>query len=198
MAATPHAARDEAIRTIRNLVSFHGQTEGEKLARAKYSEIAKGTFSGWVKLARLPAEAESMPAPAPRVSGSGGNAAPMSFDERIATMDRHVALIVAQCTTEVVDPVTGARTVKAKNPVVLAQAVRLQNAAADLIVKHAQLAWNHGRMEELYNEVIAAIGEVDPGVQRAVLARLRESAERRRGGVDRFGIGARDIEASAE
>jgi hypothetical protein len=46
MAAAPHPQRDEAISTIRNLVAFHGQEEGERLARAKYAVIvAKGTLS---------------------------------------------------------------------------------------------------------------------------------------------------------
>jgi hypothetical protein len=198
MAATPHAARDEAIRTIRNLTMFHGQDEGERLARAKYSDIAKGTFSGWLKIARLPAEPPSMTLPAARAPGStGGDAAPLSFEERIAKMDRQADMIAAQCMTQVTDPTTGEVTLKAKNLAMLAQAVRLQASAAELLVKYAQAAWNQGRMEELYQQVIDAIGEVDRGLQQAVLARLRGLNERR-GGVANLGIGVAPITEAAD
>jgi hypothetical protein len=69
MAAAPHPQRDAAIATIRNVTAFHGAEEGEKLARAKYSGIPMGTFSGWEKLARRPAEPESVPARSVRSSG---------------------------------------------------------------------------------------------------------------------------------
>jgi hypothetical protein len=193
MAREAHPQRTEAIRAIIEHEAALGPTEGARAARKLFPAIGDPTWKSWIKAARRPAPAPapspSMTLPAARASGSlGGDAVPLTFEERIAMMDRHVALIVAQCTTEVVDPATGARTTKARNPVVLAQAVRLQAQAAELLVKYAQAAWNQGRMEELYQQVIDAIGEVDRGMQQAVLKRLRGLNERR-GGAVKFGLG---------
>ncbi|MFP3604686.1 hypothetical protein [Paraburkholderia sp. SIMBA_053] len=186
MAAAPHPLRDEAIATAQNLVAFHGQEEGERLARAKYAAIPKGTFSGWLKLARRPAEPPSMPAP--RSSGStGADGAPLTFEERISKMDRQADLIAAQCMTEVVDPMTGGVTVKAKNLAMLATAVRLQAVAAELLVKHHSVVFNQEQTRELYDAVIEAVGEVDRSLQQAVMTKLRDLSERR--GRARFGIG---------
>jgi hypothetical protein len=112
-------------------------------------------------------------------------------------MDRQADMIAAQCLVQVTDPTTGEVTVKARNLAMLAQSVRLQAAAAELLVKHGVMALNLGRMEELYATVIEEIGKADRGVQQAVVARLRELNERR-GGADKFGLGAAPATETAD
>lgn len=173
MAAKPHALRDAAIATIRNLTAFHGAEEGEKLARAKYSAIPKGTFSGWVKLARLPAEPPSAPAGSVRASASIEDAGDlMPFEQRIALLDRHIQMIVAASTREVIEEPSGERKTVAKNPSMLAQAVRLQHAAAELLAKNQRAVWTVEAVAEYHGEVIDAITAAVKG------AADRELAER--------------------
>lgn len=199
MARTPHPARDQAITQYRNLESFHGSAEAERIVRQKFADVPKTTVNGWLKLARLPAEPSSLPVTAARASGStGGDAAPVDFEERIARIDRHVAMIVAQCTAEVVDPATGARTVKAKSPVVLGQAVRLQVQAAELLVKYHATVWDQERMEGFQRVVIEEVGKIDPATQRAIVARLREMGKHDNNPGARFGIGISQAIAAAE
>ena len=179
MARQPHPARDHAISDIKNLVAFYGdQAEGERAARAKWADIPATTFAGWCALARRPAEPASVRLTSVRAPAADSK--PMTFEERIAAMDRHVEMIIVASTREVVDEVTGEviKTV-ARNPAMLAQAVRLQQSAAELLVRGSQLAWNLGRMEDMYDSVIAEIGKVSPEVQQAVLSRLRELSKSR-------------------
>lgn len=115
-------------------------------------------MNGWIVAARLPAEPPLMPAPASRASGSSGGARSMSFDERNAKMDHQADLIAAQCMTQVVDPVTGEVTVKARNLAMLAQAVRLQNAAAMLLVKYQQASWSVESVKAYHEDMLDSIG----------------------------------------
>lgn len=164
MAAAAHPQRDAAIATIRNLTSFHGAEEGEKLARAKYGAIPKGTFSGWLKLARLPAEPPSAPAGSVRASASIEDAGElMPFEQRIAMMDSHVRMIVVASTREVVEEPSGEIRTVARNPAMLAQAVRLQHAAAELLVKNQMASWTAEAVAEYHGQVMDAINEAVRG-----------------------------------
>jgi hypothetical protein len=49
-------------------------------------------------------------------------------------------MIAAQCLVQVTDPTTGEVTLKARNLAMPAQSVRLQAAAAELLVKHGVMA----------------------------------------------------------
>ncbi|WP_429344738.1 hypothetical protein [Paraburkholderia sp. GAS42] len=177
------------------MTAFHGQAEGERLARAKYSSIPKGTFSGWLKQARLPAEPPSLAVPC-SAAATGGDAAPLTFEERIARIDQHVRLIVTQCTGEVVDPATGVRTVKAKNPVVLGQAVRLQVQAAELLTRRAESVWTTEKLQEWAEGLIECIAGVvnragDRQLAEQIFAAMQAHDKRWAGTGIRFGIAGR-------
>ena len=107
-------------------------------------------------------------------------------------------MIAAQCMVQVTDTTTGEVTFKARNLAMLAQAVRLQSTAAELIVKHHAAVWNQTRIEELYQVVIDEVGKVDRSLQQTVLARLRELSERRSNPGARFGIGVTPTTEAAE
>ncbi|MCU1314672.1 MAG: hypothetical protein JWM54_2429 [Acidobacteriaceae bacterium] len=188
MAAAPHPQRDAAIATIRNMRAFHGPEEGERQARAKFPDVPKGTFSGWVKLARLPAEPASVrPTSSRAYAVPAADGKPMTFEERVASIDRHVAMVVEASTREVVDTDSGEVRRVARNPSMLATAVRLQSQACELLVRYAATVSELGEMDEFMGVVIEEIGKVSPEVQRAVLMRMRELAEQQAGA--RFGLG---------
>jgi len=190
MAAEAHPQRAEAISVIRSMRAFYSQdpAEGERQAYAKFPDIAKATWSGWVKLARQPAEPASVRPTSVRASTMpAADGKPLTFEQRIARIDSHVAMIVTASTREVIDESSGEIRTLAKNPAMLAQAVRLQSGAAEMLVKYAIAVENLGRMQELYDTIIEEIGKVSPEVQRAVFDRLREVNEQR--GNARFGIG---------
>ncbi|SOE59100.1 hypothetical protein SAMN05414139_01474 [Burkholderia sp. D7] len=188
MAAAPHPQRDAAIATIRNLRAFHGPDEGERQARAKFPDVPKGTFSGWVKLARLPAEQVPAPAHSSRAyAPPASDNKPLTFEERIAAIDRHVAMVVEASTREVVDTDSGDVRRVARNPSMLATAVRLQSQACELLVRYAATVSDMRKSDEFYGVVLEALGEASPEVQRAVFDRLRAVNEQQDGA--RLGLG---------
>jgi len=188
MAAAAHPQRDAAIATIRNMRAFHGPEEGERQARAKFPDVPKGTFSGWVKLARQPAEQVPVSATSSRAyAAPAADGKPLTFEQRVASIDAHVAMVVEASTREVVDVDTGEVRRVARNPSMLATAVRLQSQACELLVKHAAAVAELGRQEEFIRTVLEVIGEVAPEVQRAVISRMYEMREQ--APVARFGLG---------
>src|SRR5258707_452765 len=129
MAAEAHPQRRDAISVIRSMRAFysHDPAEGERQAYAKFPDIAKATWAGWCKLARQPAEPASVrPTSVRAYAAPAADGKPMPFEERIASIDRHVELVLESSTRETVDPDTGEVRRVARNPTMVATAVRLQ------------------------------------------------------------------------
>jgi hypothetical protein len=155
-------------------VAFHGdQAEGERAARAKWADIPATTFAGWRQLARRPAEPASVRPPSVRAYAAPvADGEPMTFEERIAAIDENVALVLEASTRETIDPETGEVRRVARNPAMVAQAARLQFAAAEVLVKNQMASWKAEAVEAYHEEVMEAIGEAVRG------AADRELAER--------------------
>ncbi|MBB5463791.1 hypothetical protein [Paraburkholderia sp. Cpub6] len=197
--------RFEALNQIRKYMLEHGEQEGARLAKLDgYKHINKATWSQWCKLVREEDRQLAIDVirnvPHPGVPAGQAPSftpiTPATPEQRVAVrraLDffRKIRVMVddAQMLADysmTVDSTTGVR--KVKNPVMLAQSHKMRAVTLTLALKHAEAVWNQERMEELYNAVIGAIGEVDRGLQRAALEKLRELNERR-GGAAKFGIG---------
>jgi hypothetical protein len=184
MARAPHPARDQAISDIKNLVAFHGdQAEGERAARAKWADIPATTFEGGCQLARRPAEPASVRPPSVRACAAPvADGEPMTFEERIAAIDENVALVLEASTRETIDPETGEVRRVARNPAMIAQAARLQLAAAEVLVKNQMASWKAEAVEAYHEEVMEAIeavrGAADRELAERVIAALRAIEKR--------------------
>ncbi|KAA0997823.1 hypothetical protein FVF58_47550 [Paraburkholderia panacisoli] len=96
-----------------------------------------------------------------------------------------------------IDPETGRRG-RLKNPLLLTAGHAALAQTASLVVKHREAIFNQARLEELYEVIIDEVGKADRGVQRAVLARLRELSERRGNPGARFGLGVAPATETAD
>lgn len=197
--------RFDALNQIRKYMLEHGEQEGQRLAKLDgYKHINKATWSQWCKLVREEDRqlAVDVIRHVPHPGVPAGQAPPLTPitpatpEQRVAVrraLDffREISVMAddAQLLAEYsvsVDPATGVR--KVRNPAMLAQSHKMRGVTLTLALKHAEAAWNLGRMEELYSAVIEAVGKADPEVRQAVLARLRELNDGRRGGAAKLGI----------
>ncbi|RZF23772.1 hypothetical protein EVC45_42405 [Paraburkholderia sp. UYCP14C] len=206
--------RFDAMNHIRRYVLEHGEQEGQRLAKlAGYRHVNKATWSQWCK--RVREEDRQLEADVilnvPHPGVPAGQAPPftpitpatpeqrvavrraLDFFRELNTMADDAQLL--RDYSVAVDSATGVR--KVKNPVMLAQSHKMRGVTLTLALKHAEAAWNMGRMDELYTCVIEAVGKADRGVQRDVIARLRE-LDARRGGASELGIGVVPLTAAID
>lgn len=218
MPRPPDPQRFNALTQIRKYVQEHGEQEGARLAKLDgYRHINKATWSQWCKLVREEDRqlAVDVIRNVPHPGVPAGQAVPITPitpatpEQRVAVhraLDffREINVMVADAQlladySVAVDSATGAR--KVKNPVMLAQSHKMRGVTLMLALRHAEAAWNTEQIRELYDAVIETVGEADKGVQRAVIAKLRELNARRGGAAEigiGIGIGAVPVTAAAD
>lgn len=189
MARPPDSRRDEAISTIRRLCTEHGLKEGCRLARKQFADVPDGTWGRWRVNALGPApdreemegEAraavaaevrENIPAVTKLVSADA-EAVPaarraLDFWRMLNELDDDARLLRDYAVTTAPD---GTR--KVRVPFALRDAHRMRTDLVRLALQHAEVAWSTERARQFHDAIIAAIGEVSPDLQRAVLERLR-------------------------
>ncbi|KGW21754.1 hypothetical protein [Burkholderia pseudomallei] len=201
MARPPDNRRDEAIATIRRLCAEHGLKEGCRLARQQFADVPDGTWGRWRVNALGPApdreemerEAraavaaevrENIPAVTELVSAAP-EAMPaarraLDFWRMLNELDDDARLLRDYAVTTAPD---GTR--KVRVPFALRDAHRMRTDLVRLALQHAEVAWSTERTRQFHDAIIAAIGEVSPDLQRAVLERLRRLNEEFK---ERYGV----------
>lgn len=201
-----HPDRTNALIAIREHVGRLGTVEGQRAARKLFPNIGKPTWESWCRLVRL-GERTDVEQPAEAVAVVTRPLTPVTpiaadvelrgfeFDHRIAEMDAAARALIDYAWP--IDPETGRRG-RLKNPLLLKAGHAALAQMASLVVKHREAVFNQARLEELYEVIIDEVGKADRGVQRAVLARLRELSERRGNPGARFGHGVAPATETAD
>jgi hypothetical protein len=189
MARKAHDQRDRAIEAIRRLCNEHGVKEGCRLAREQFPEIPKPTWGRWrveaigyqpeqeardsATRARVAHEVRETIPPIGELVPDTADVIPaqrraIDFWRLIEELDQDAALMRAYAVTVQPD---GTR--KLRVPMALVSAHKMRADLIRLALEHASIAWSAERNREFQECIIAAIGEVDRGLQKVVLDRLR-------------------------
>lgn len=157
----------EAKDTIESQAANHG-TVALKLAQKRIRSSIESTPERTQK--QLKAQLPVAPSPA-IVADMSGDMAEQTFDF-MAYFHKIVADAELVRSAAVTTDAEGKE--KAKNPILLDNNIRRRLGVIETWLHSMELVWNLEKMQELYKLVIEEVGKVDPDVQRAILARLRD------------------------
>ncbi|MBU9247804.1 hypothetical protein [Burkholderia multivorans] len=176
-----------ALTRIRECMAEHGEEVGARVARADFAKIDKGTWSRWCRQVReenvrfAESEGAAEREPVTRVSVASASASEVVEPGRIDFFGELNAML-ADCDmlrryAAPVDPQTGLR--KPRNPMMLAQAIKLRVSVMGLAQRHAEGAL----MTDSYTRQMKAMLEIlgtalknkgDKEMTRAVLTEIHE------------------------
>ena len=153
--------------------------KGSQVARARYIGVAHATWCRWVAAVRRDMEMEAQMAPAatPVTATSGTTDAPSPmdfFEAEMARMRSDIELLRSAATTSDINGNT-----KLRNPVTMAQAIRLRHAMLALYVQRQEAIVGAGRFASYRELVQGAIkhvlgsGKTEAEVE--ILGRLRKT-----------------------
>jgi hypothetical protein len=188
MPRPPRHDQLQALTHIRQCVAEHGPDIGMRAARAAFQKVDKSTWSRWCKQVREEdATYATSEGTAERVPAKRERTVPVATTEVLeaepGTIDffGELNLLLGDCDmlrnySAPADPATGLR--KPRNPMMLAQSIKLRAMVLGLAQRHAEAVWEANALREHHTHLIGVLGDAlkasgDADMARKVIEDIR-------------------------